>query len=256
MLVVDPYLVHAYWEVLPEHLRGVSEQVAGNRNTAKAVLRFHEIAGAEPREGGWFDVHVDLSARNWYVPLWSPNKRYYVDLGLAMNGRFAPLARSNPIRTPRAWPEEPLERRIETVGATQAAAKNGDGAEWDVKFAPPPIRPEPVRRRPAPTRVPALHIPAIAPPATPATPAETLQKRLGELHALRELSYREAGVDPESFRELLQMEPAHAEKVEAIEQGAGTPAGELLEQRPLDLTAMAERDLTIGVASMLLLQQI
>ncbi|MBZ5618445.1 MAG: DUF4912 domain-containing protein [Acidobacteriia bacterium] len=97
LLPVDPYLVHVYWDFdlskLPE-------------DTSAAVLRFYDA-------DGHFDVGVDLRTSNWYVPLWSPAKTYYADLGaITAAGDFIPLLRSNTIQTPRAWPVAEVEHRF------------------------------------------------------------------------------------------------------------------------------------------------
>jgi len=95
LLVVDPHLVHTYWEVAPAKLREAQTRAG---DSAEAVLRFYEAAGS-------FDVNVDLGPRNWYVPLWSAGRSYYTDLGLKdAEGNFFQLARSNVVVTPRTLP--------------------------------------------------------------------------------------------------------------------------------------------------------
>ncbi len=108
MLVVDPYTVHAYWEVAPDQLNRAEKKMRG---PYRAVLRFYEIRnGGTGYPAGRFDVDVDLQPHNWYVHLWSPDQACDTALGLKSgNGQFMPLARSNPIRTPRAWPAEEAE---------------------------------------------------------------------------------------------------------------------------------------------------
>jgi hypothetical protein len=265
MLVVDPYLVHAYWEVPPSQLRDLNGQINGEGNMTQAVLRFHELTNdMEPIESA-FDVQVDLSARNWYVPLWSPHKRYSVELGLRSISSFVPLARSNPIRTPRASPEEPLQKQALGVVTKMVIPADGmasrNGVEGRIEVSPRSRRPERPVRRPVATPIPAPTL-QLAGPVHPATSAETLEKRLSELRTLRELSYQEAGATPESVGEFLQMEPAQVEEAmgegreQPAQQGAGAPARELFEHLPLDLTAIAERDLKMGIASTLLWQPI
>src|SRR5208283_277072 len=86
MLVVDPNLVHAYWEVAADKLQEVKSQM---EDSSQAVLRFYEASTC-------FDVDVDLGSGNWYVPLWSAGKSYYADLGFRdLDGSFVQLARSN-----------------------------------------------------------------------------------------------------------------------------------------------------------------
>src|SRR5207247_3637657 len=94
MLAIDPYTIHGYWEVTLEDLAGARNRIP-KQKTAQPVLRFyysgHASPGADP-----FDVNIDLRSRNWYVPLWSAGKTYYVELGLkAQHEQFVLLARSH-----------------------------------------------------------------------------------------------------------------------------------------------------------------
>jgi hypothetical protein len=124
LLVVDPYLVHAYWEVAPEKLRQ-AKKLAGQ---AKPVLRFHRESERAPgaAEADSFDVAVDLQSHNWYVHLWSPEESLYADLALKRNdGTFIRLVRSQVVHMPRVRPAiaidqhfmkiEPTDRRAEIV---------------------------------------------------------------------------------------------------------------------------------------------
>src|SRR5690348_13361052 len=99
LLVVDPYLIHAYWEVVAEKLREVKKLARQN----KGVLRFYkatETAGHSTQDS--FDIEVDLKSRNWYVHLWSPEESLYADLGLKRNdGKLIRLDRSQVVRMPR-----------------------------------------------------------------------------------------------------------------------------------------------------------
>lgn len=128
LMAVDPYLVHAYWNVAPGKIEAARALLADAEREAKPVLRFHDMTGIELS----FDVEIDLRAGNWYVRLWSPEKRYCVDLGLlGKDGRFSALARSNVVQTPPAWPQvkaeeaallvEPASPRNETASPAPAA---------------------------------------------------------------------------------------------------------------------------------------
>ncbi len=92
LLVIDPYLVHAYWDLDPATLP----------ETSPAALRVYDTTG---ETATYFDVPVSLPARNWYIHLFTPERSYYAELGLSEeSGGFTPWARSNTIHTPRAWP--------------------------------------------------------------------------------------------------------------------------------------------------------
>ena len=118
LLVVDPHLIHAYWEIARSRLRDVKRKAA----LGQVVLRFY--SGKQDS----FDVDIELHARNWYVHLWSPEESLYADLAVKMNdGTLIRLARSKVVRLPRTRPViaieqhfmkvDPAERRAELVAA-------------------------------------------------------------------------------------------------------------------------------------------
>ena len=187
VMVVDPYLVYAYWNVDPTRL---PPQAMG------AALRFHDVS--EPSSSHGFDVDVDFRTRNWYVHLWSPAKSYYAELGVkTADGGFTSLARSNKFQTPRAWPMAEIER----------PAMPADIAS--PHFTPPvsPGTPEQARvevtlqhdeiavstGRPASEGLPDVS-PSAAPPQPetrkPGDAAEVLQRKLSEIYSLRQLHPR------------------------------------------------------------------
>lgn len=125
MLVVDPNQVHTYWEVTPQKLAEARE-VVGAAGSRPAVLRFYDAAsaGAQGSTADPFDVAVDLQSRNWYVHLWSPDRSYYAELGLKSDtGQFFPLAKSNIVRTPRAWPVMHVEEHFMRVDSVEQRAE-------------------------------------------------------------------------------------------------------------------------------------
>jgi hypothetical protein len=108
LLPVDPYLIHAYWEVASMDLEKAQKQLGAEFQHCDAVLRFYEGTG-KGFEGSnapqTFDVDIAWGAENWYTHLWSPGKAYCADLGFrTRDGRFVSLARSNVAATPRAEP--------------------------------------------------------------------------------------------------------------------------------------------------------
>ena len=105
---IQPYAVHACWEVTPETLEQGRADLGAEADAVETVLRFHgvSVGHAADRPGpSTFDVTVDVTAGDWYVDLWRAGQAYVVDLGLRTpSGRFRPLARSNRVETPRAEP--------------------------------------------------------------------------------------------------------------------------------------------------------
>jgi hypothetical protein len=156
MMAVNPRRVHAYWEVTPERLAQASGDAADSLEPPSAALRFYDATAAS------FDVPVDLRPGSWYVNLWSPGQTYYAELGLKTDaGQFVPLARSNVVRTPRAWPVVHLKEHFMQV----------EPAEPRAELVSPPafIRP---RREPPPV----VEEPIAQPPdSVQATPQETTQ---------------------------------------------------------------------------------
>jgi hypothetical protein len=120
LLPVDPYLVHAYWEVAPGETKYVRALIQEGALRPQALLRFHDVTalpvGGVGAEGS-FDVEIAIESRNWYVRLLSPERAYVVDLGFrGRDGRFHRIARSNRADTPRAWPcAQAGEQRMRVV---------------------------------------------------------------------------------------------------------------------------------------------
>lgn len=102
LLVIDPYLVYAHWEVGPD------------TETSQATLRVYD---ATNETANHFDMAVSLPDRHAYIDVWTPERSCYAELGLLdSDGVFTMLARSNPVRTPRAWPAaDPEQAPVEDV---------------------------------------------------------------------------------------------------------------------------------------------
>ena len=231
-MVVSPYLVHVYWDLAPQ-----DRAAAG-----PATLRFHDTAG-----GDSFDVNVDLAARSWYVHLWSPDKHYSVELGWQRESAFAPLAQSNPIETPRAWPvadagppEQPVTRVVDL--AAQPTSVLPPTAPQPPLIAPPPLAA--MERAAAPPVFAEAPREELAPLVEPAPPGSapiprsatmTLQERLAALYRFRLWPRPTAGLDA----------AAPEESLPALLERAGLPAR-------ADFTARLEAQFSPGLSSVLL----
>jgi hypothetical protein len=105
---VDPYLIHAYWEIADADLLRVQTEMGPSHSTARPVLRIYDITYIDfdgTNAHHLFDIEIDLRPRNWYVHLWSPEKTYCADLGFTIpEGRFFPVVRSNIVHVPRSEP--------------------------------------------------------------------------------------------------------------------------------------------------------
>jgi hypothetical protein len=239
LIVVNPYLVHAYWDVDPSRLPP---------GTKSAVLRFHDVSETAP--GPPFDVDIDLRAPNWYVHLWSPAKSYYADLAVKTeDGEFIPLATSNHVETPRAWPAAEAQKPAEVKVVGQALSPAGrqrrppggvgrltDGAE--AHFQAP--APETERIAVGSTIAPALPPPAATP--RPLHADEVLRQRLAQIYALR-------SVEPRPAKAMVAAGSGEASGEVFISRGAESPAAAALSPIPSDLTALAEHQFSPGLPS-------
>jgi hypothetical protein len=153
LMEIDPYKIHAYWEVTPRDQETAMARLGPERASSHWVLRFYDVTyidfdGANAHSS--FDQPIDVTAGNWYVNLWSSEKTYCADIGvLAPSGRFEPACRSNFVCMPRAgespdyrpeWlqVEAGLETRATPVTIATTATPNSE---------PPP------RSRPSPSPV-------------------------------------------------------------------------------------------------------
>ncbi|HLB02164.1 MAG TPA: DUF4912 domain-containing protein [Nitrospiria bacterium] len=106
LLPVDPYWIHAYWEVTPKSFSEFLSRLGPLASQGRYLLRIYDVTAIEfdgSNAHSSFDLPIELSARNWYINLWSSEKSIVGDLGyLRPDGRFILLVRSNVIHTPRA----------------------------------------------------------------------------------------------------------------------------------------------------------
>jgi len=115
LLEIDPWRVHAYWNVAEADLAAARTGLLDEGRDAVLVLRFTDLspgtfdaAPPHPR----FDVEVQQARNNWYIGLWRDAKHYSAELGLrAPAGRFVGLVRSNEVVTPRSGPSPEVDFR-------------------------------------------------------------------------------------------------------------------------------------------------
>jgi hypothetical protein len=242
LMAVNPYLVHAYWEVVPKDL----EEAKGLRDPlAQPALRFYDVTGISfdgSNAHGCFDVDVQLAAENWYVHLWSPAKSYVVDLGLrTADGGFLALARSNIAHTPPASPSMKVDVRhlpvhvaskVQKMSAAESPAKEPDAA------MPPGKAPREKEGRMAGRSGPVAAIDM----------ARTVWKKLAGLYS--RLLRAEPGYEPKLANESSGARPSpraprHGESP-AFATGASTQTAAT---RFVDLTQMNENSFTSGMSS-------
>ena len=240
-MAVDPYLVHVYWDL----------SAKDQKQSGPACLRFHDATA-----GGSFDVNVDLAARNWYVHLWSPEKRYSVELGLQHADAFQPLARSNPIETPRAWPvadvapavEAPMKtppvqtRQVVAPPAHPAPAPAAAAAAPSAPISTPSGSTAPSVQPPAPSvQPPPAESLRPATPTIPPNALETLRRRLSELYgfyrwprpmpAASESAASEESVPPQPGTAGVETRADFTDRLEA-QFSPGLSSGQLQDHKP------------------------
>jgi hypothetical protein len=119
---IEPFWVHAYWEVTPQDRLQAAQQAGAIGPAGQWVLRFYDLSGSarlDPTGRDFFDLPVDLEAGRWYVNLWSGDKSYCAELGLVpASAGFIPVCRSNVITVPPSAPPhggEPRWLKVEGV---------------------------------------------------------------------------------------------------------------------------------------------
>ncbi len=136
LLAVDPFHLHAYWEVTPEDRRRATEELELGPADEPPIwaLRFYDVTYLEfdgKNAHSSFDVPVELGAKNWYVELWSAEKCYFVELGPRSGEHFVAACRSAPVQVPRADPSpryEPVWGAVEPGGSRLVPGASPPGA--------------------------------------------------------------------------------------------------------------------------------
>jgi hypothetical protein len=160
-MTVDPYLVHAYWEVTDADLQQVKSNIGPLFTGARPILRIYDITCVDfdgTNAHRFFDIEIDLRTRNWYIHLWTPEKTYCADLGFTAQGvRFFPVVRSNTFHVPRSEPSPrfevtlwgPIREKGEQAGAepgrreVEATTRQESGSIFHARPAPvPPVAAE------------------------------------------------------------------------------------------------------------------
>jgi len=112
---VDPWRVHAYWNVAETDIAAARAQLPGGGSDSTLVLRFTDLSPraedtAPPHER--FEIKVKQARDNRYIGLWRDAKHYSAELGLrAPDGAFVAVAGSNEVSTPRGGPSRKLDLR-------------------------------------------------------------------------------------------------------------------------------------------------
>ena len=99
----DPHWIFVYWEVTDEGLEDARRRAGAPQ--AGCTLRVYETTYRifDGLNANFFwDIPVDRAANNHYIPVHRPASVFHVDIGVrGPDGRFAPIARSGAVETPR-----------------------------------------------------------------------------------------------------------------------------------------------------------
>jgi hypothetical protein len=121
MMEIDPYQVHAFWEVTERDQEEAVARLGADNDVIHWVLRFYDVTRSNAQETTFkscMDVQVDLVPGNWYVNPPAHDRSYYAELGpLSADGRFEAICRSNIVHIPRAKPSaiyEPQWLRVDS----------------------------------------------------------------------------------------------------------------------------------------------
>jgi len=104
LMEIDPYRLHAFWEVTPADQKAAVKRLGRDSSPASWIIRFHDVPESEGSETTThFDFPVDLASGNWYLDIPANGRSFQAELGLCTaRGRFEPVCTSNIVRVPPA----------------------------------------------------------------------------------------------------------------------------------------------------------
>lgn len=98
LLVRDPQMIMAYWELTPDFLSDKLNETGLHDQSVEFMLRLNRINGS-PRH---WDYPLYTMTRNYYIEVPESGKSYQVDFGVKTpGGDFVTLIRSNIVNVPR-----------------------------------------------------------------------------------------------------------------------------------------------------------
>ena len=134
LLVRDPQWAYAYWDFSGETWEWI-QQFFKKDPRVSVKLRVHNLSS-----GSFFDLDIQLEAKNWYVCVGQANCEFEAELGLVdSKGRFHCIAKSNRVRTPRSGPSEKIDpnwdpKNFEEIYRLSGGRYDGKGSEFLSSF--------------------------------------------------------------------------------------------------------------------------
>lgn len=124
LMVRDPHWLYAYWEIQKEFEQACLNQLGGDWNFVKSVLRVYETAN-QANQPSFFDIPLSGFSRKWSIEV-SPNRSYVIEIGLLhQDGRFIVLARSNRVTTPRIGMSDVIDEQWMDIDFEKMYALSG-----------------------------------------------------------------------------------------------------------------------------------
>jgi hypothetical protein len=106
VMVRDPHQAFVYWEIEPQRLAQARKALGEEAGTAQIILRVYDITGIDftgDNARHYHDSTVNARTGSWYLTLEAGYETWCADIGLrTAGGAFHMLARSTPVRRPRA----------------------------------------------------------------------------------------------------------------------------------------------------------
>jgi uncharacterized protein len=114
LLPRDPQWFYSYWDVTNEH-----KQAARARGGLFLCLRLYDVTDVifdGTNAHAMWEQEVHELARNWYLHVPSPGRRYCLEIGYrGAEGQWLPLARSNTVPAPVDRPAERVHDEFVTI---------------------------------------------------------------------------------------------------------------------------------------------
>ena len=114
LLPRDPQWFYSYWDVTNEH-----KQAARARGGLFLCLRLYDVTDVifdGTNAHSMWEQEVHELARNWYLHVPSPGRRYCLEIGYrGAEGQWLPLARSNTVPAPVDRPAERIHDEFATI---------------------------------------------------------------------------------------------------------------------------------------------
>lgn len=123
VLIRDPEFIYAFWEIQKDHQELVLSELGGDWSVVESILRVYDVTVSGEEE--YFDIPLRHFEENYFIQV-EPNRSYVVEIGLLhQDGRFALLAASDTVTTPRDEASDVLDEKWMAINFEQIYAASG-----------------------------------------------------------------------------------------------------------------------------------